>query len=116
MRKTANNDAAQDKREPSGRLRILVIHFALYFVGMILVVPARYRNPTSPGEYTVNGPGWWWPKEVVPHLVADRLEIAPGCWLMGDMRVGATAVNPLTGLHGLTRGASGISYWNSVGR
>ncbi len=74
----------------------------------LVVIPLRYRNPTSPGEYSTKGPGWWWPAEVQPFLSADRLKFHDHLYMMGDVRVGATAGKPLTGLEGFGRGASTV--------
>lgn len=74
----------------------------------LLVVPIRYRNPTTPGEYTLRGAGWWWPKEVEPFLVGSPVQLHRYLWLFGDVRVGATAENPLSGLDPFGSGASAI--------
>jgi hypothetical protein len=74
----------------------------------IIVAPIRYRNPTSPKEYTLQGEGWWWPEEVVPYLCAATIKLHERLWFIGDMRIGATAVNPLSGLDYVGKGASTI--------
>jgi hypothetical protein len=73
-----------------------------------LVQPMRYRNPTSPQESKKQEEGLWWAKEVQPHLSTNRLQLHRLLWYMGDVPVAATALNPLTGLDSMTRGASAV--------
>lgn len=75
---------------------------------LLLVVPVRYRNPTSPFEFSIAESGWWWPKEILPHLVDNAVQLHAKLWLMANLRVTATATNPLSGLQGIARGASTI--------
>ena len=74
----------------------------------IIVAPIRYRNPTSPDEYKVDGSGWWWPDEVKEYLCGSTIRLHQRLWFMGDIKVQATASNPLSGLDILGRGASTI--------
>lgn len=77
----------------------------------ILVIPMRYKNPTSrrdPQEEDGEDDRYWWPPEVVDHLVENEVKIHPKLWVMGRMRIQATAVNPLAGLESLSLGASAI--------
>lgn len=85
-----------------------ILRYAKTNNAKIIVAPIRYRNPTSPDEYKVDGPGWWWPEEVTPYLCASTVRLHPRLWFMGDIKVQATAVNPLSGLDILGRGASTI--------
>lgn len=74
----------------------------------IIVIPVRYRNPTSPLETTRKEDEIWWPEEVQPYLVANEVRVHPHLWVMGNIRVQATGESPITGLETLTRGASGV--------
>ena len=74
----------------------------------LLVVPLRYRNPTSPQQYMKYEAKVSWATEVTPFLVENRIKLHPLLWLMGDVPIAATAVNPLTGLESMSRGASSI--------
>lgn len=76
----------------------------------LVVIPGRYRNPTSGGESHAKGEAgeYVWPNELQSYLSEDTLQLTKNIWIMGDVRVQATAKNPLTGLEGHTRGASGI--------
>jgi hypothetical protein len=74
----------------------------------LLVQPLRYRNPTSRIEAKMIEEETWWTPEVVPFLVEGRFQLHPSLWMMADIPIQATAVNPLTGLDTLTRSVSGI--------
>jgi hypothetical protein len=74
----------------------------------LLVVPSRYKNPTSQGETSNQKDDYWWPDEVQKHMTDDMVKLHKNLLLMAQVRVGATAVNPLTGLEALSGGASSI--------
>ena len=75
----------------------------------LLITPIRYKNPTSTTDPQDEGTdNVWWPDDVLPYLVENCLKIHPFLWVMGHMRIQATAVNPLTGLDGMSQGASAI--------
>ncbi len=74
----------------------------------LLILPIRYRNPTSEFNKQDEDPEVWWPDEVLPYLVENVLKIHSELWIMGHMRIQATAVNPLTGLESMSQGASAI--------
>lgn len=74
----------------------------------LLVPTVRYRNPTSPHDAQDSDDDVWWPREVEEYLVESEVPLHPLLWLMGDTRVQATAVHPLTGLESITAAASGI--------
>ena len=71
----------------------------------IIVIPLRYRNPTSREDDDAFDELHRWAPEVEP-LLCDELVTLHGGWtIAGNVRIQATAVNPLQGLHTLTRGA-----------
>ena len=80
--------------------------FAKYKNAQLLVIPLLYRNPTSPGE--LQSPDAWYPPEVMPYLVENELTLVPGLRLMGDAKINATAINPLTGFESMTGPDSAI--------
>lgn len=73
----------------------------------LIVIPIRYKNPTSRVEGKLIDMGAWWPEEVIPYLTDDRITVHEHFWIMGEVRIQATATKPLTGLGTLTKGASG---------
>lgn len=80
--------------------------YAKYKKAQLLVIPLLYRNPTSPGE--LQSESAWYPPEVVPYLIENETELLPGLRLMGDAKINATAINPLTGFESMTGPDSAI--------
>lgn len=74
----------------------------------LIVVPSRYKNPTSKAETLKQDSESRWPSEVQEHMTDDLVRLHKHLWLMANVRVGATAQNPLTGLEALSRGASAV--------
>lgn len=74
----------------------------------LVVLQARYRNPTSDLEAKRRVEEEVWPRELQPYLCANQIRLHEQLYVMGDIPIAATARNPLTGLDGLTRGASAI--------
>lgn len=71
----------------------------------IVIVPMRYKNPTSSfPEY----PNEYWVKAVQPFLHNQRMQVNKHLIALGDAKVVATAVRPLTGFEAVTGGCSGI--------
>ena len=70
----------------------------------LIVIPLRYRNPTTPKE----SPDDWYDERVAKHLVGERTELVPGLMLMSDIKIQPTAVTPLTGLQTITGQKCGI--------
>lgn len=70
------------------------------FIGSeIHVIAGRYKNPTSvfsDKNYET------WDKKIIPYLDANRHEIHKFMWIMSDVKIQPTAVNPMTGLQGMS--------------
>lgn len=73
----------------------------------LVVIPLRYRNPTSQWTASQEGEEWWDPA-VAPYLCNQRKKLCENLVLLGDIKVRPTAVTPLSGFEGLTKGESGI--------
>lgn len=71
----------------------------------LAVLPIRYRNPTSPFE--AEKTRWVWPAEIQPSLVGSRLERS-NLIVFGDLRLQATAQDPLVGLEPMSRGLNAV--------
>lgn len=82
-------------------------HYAKTRRAELLVVPVRYKNPTSIWSQQQEDDDWW-AHETVAHLVAERTELTRGCALLADVRIQPTASEPLSGLEGLTGARSVI--------
>ena len=73
----------------------------------LIVIPLRYKNPTSHWSASQQGAEHW-ATEVRPYLYDQRKKLNPNLVLVGDVKIQPTAVNPLTGFEGLTHGESCI--------
>jgi len=67
----------------------------------LLVVPYRYKNPTS--LWSKSNDDEWWDSRIAPYLIEDRNFLHENCILLSDLKLQPTKVNPLTGLHGFSR-------------
>ncbi len=73
----------------------------------LVVVPGRYKNPTSFfSESQVNAQ--WWEPSVVPYLLNQRTHLHRGLLLLGDIVVQPTANMPLMGFEGISHSESAI--------
>lgn len=73
----------------------------------ILVVPLRYKNPTS--RWTASqGNAEWWSPAVRPYLWSRRFELNPNVTLLADIKTQPTAGDPLGDADSISRGSSGI--------
>jgi hypothetical protein len=73
----------------------------------LIVIPIRYKNPTS--NWTASQANEEvWVDEVVPYLCNERLRLNKNLVVLGDVKTQPTASSPLTGYEGLTQGESGI--------
>lgn len=73
----------------------------------LLVIPGRYKNPTSHWDDSQLNLQWWAP-EVAPYLVNQRLKLNSNLVLLADIKTQPTAVTPLSGFESITHGESGI--------
>jgi hypothetical protein len=73
----------------------------------ILVIPLRYKNPTSAWSGSQMNAEWWAPA-VTPYLWNQRAELNRNLTLMADFKIQPTAVDPLAGMDGNSGASSGI--------
>ena len=74
----------------------------------LLVVPFRYKNPTSVFSEHQRKADDVFPKEVRPFLWNQRLRLNSNLTLLADIRTQPTAVEPLSGFEAMTGGESAI--------
>lgn len=74
----------------------------------LVVLPQRYKNPTSQKENSRRKENAWWPKEVMPYVTDDLVEVHEHLLLMGNARIQATAKDPLLGMDELTKAKSAV--------
>lgn len=73
----------------------------------LIVIPIRYKNPTSRWEGSQKNEDWW-TTEVQPYLYNQRKNLNKNLILMADVKTRPTAESPLTGFEGITHGSSAI--------
>jgi len=72
----------------------------------LIVIPVRYKNPTSMIQWTKTD--MWWPSEVHPFLLDRKLSLNKNLCVMGDIKIVATAVDPVSGLETISGTKSAI--------
>tara|TARA_R100001143_G_C3360997_1_gene135674 strand:- start:7064 stop:8659 length:1596 start_codon:yes stop_codon:yes gene_type:complete len=72
----------------------------------LCIIPLRYKNPTSLFSENMKDDEYW----AVPHeyLYEQRKKLNDNLLVLGDVKIQPTKVDPLTGVHGMTHGESGI--------
>jgi hypothetical protein len=73
----------------------------------LIVIPGRYKNPTSRWEQSQVNAQWWAP-ELAPYLLNRRVNLGPNIQLLSDVSTQPTATSPLTGFESMTHGESGV--------
>lgn len=73
--------------------------YARYLGADIHTIAYRYKNPTS---MFVDKDHDWWDSAVVPHLDAGRHSIHKYMMVLSDVKTQPTAVNPLSGMRGIS--------------
>jgi len=82
----------------------------------LMVIPIRYKNPTSRWTASQANEEWWLeppaapgdPRPLQRYLWNVRKELNKNISVLGDIKIQPTAVSPLTGFEGITHGESGI--------
>jgi hypothetical protein len=81
--------------------------YCAYVDAQLIVIPFRYKNPTS--RWTAdNEHVEWWAPEIVPYLYDGRFNLSRSLTILADIKVQPTAVSPLTGLESITAERTGI--------
>lgn len=73
----------------------------------LLVIPLRYKNPTSQWSGSQRNAEHWC-REVRPYLWNVRHKLNRNLMVLGDIKIQPTASSPLTGADALSHAASGI--------
>lgn len=73
----------------------------------LIVIPYRYKNPTSMWSASAETDDWW-AAEIVPYLMDRRVEINANLVLLGDIKTQPTASTPLQGFENITGARSAI--------
>jgi hypothetical protein len=75
--------------------------YAKFIEADMHIIAGRYKNPTSIWT-SKQEEDEWWHKEVLPYLDAARHNIHKYLTLMGDIKIHPTAVNPMSGMEGIS--------------
>lgn len=73
----------------------------------LIVIPYRYKNPTSTWSRGAQEDDWWAP-ELVPYLLDRRIELNKHIMVLGDIKTQPTADAPLQGFETITGALSAI--------
>ena len=75
--------------------------YAEHIGGEILVIPFRYKNPTSvfTNDQEDNE---WWDSKISRYLTLNRHDLNSGISILSDIPIQPTATSPLLGLEGMT--------------
>ena len=76
-----------------------LIKYSKHIGAELIVVPLRYRNPTSVFQDRKHDE---WDAKLTPYLVAQRVSLAENVILLGNIKTQPTAATPLTGMAGFT--------------
>ncbi len=82
-----------------------VINYCELNKAELIVIPYRYKNPTS--VFTDRDEEHW-DSALKPYLVNGNVKICPDLVLVGGVKIQPTAVQPLSGFEGYTGNASAI--------
>ena len=73
----------------------------------LVVIPGRYKNPTSQWSAAQENAEWWAP-ELKPYLYNGRKKLNANITLLADIKTQPTASSPLSGFETITHGESAI--------
>ncbi|MBM3261128.1 IS1 family transposase [Candidatus Kaiserbacteria bacterium] len=84
-----------------------LLQCAKYYDAEIVVIPGRYKNPTSLWSKK-NMNDEWWDKALQDYLYSGWFELNERLVIVGDCKVEWASRNPLSGMDALTEDMSGI--------
>ena len=84
-----------------------LLNAAKFYDAELVVIPGRYKNPTSTWSQASQEHEWW-ADEVLPYLLRGRVFLNDRLVILGDVKVQWAARSPLTSLDTLTGERSGI--------
>lgn len=99
--------AAQNATPVHAEFWAIIRQIAAFYSAEIMVVPLRYKNPTSHWSGS-QGNAEFWDAAVRPYLWNKRHALNANITLLADLKIQPTAVSPLTGADGLSHASSGI--------
>lgn len=73
----------------------------------LIVIPYRYKNPTSIWSERGQHDDWW-ASDLVPYLYDKRVNLCPHLMLLADIKTQPTSTRPLEGFESISGGLSAI--------
>ncbi len=93
--------AAQNATPINKRFWKALLNYCEQMNADLMVIPYRYRNPTSIWK-SASKEAEWWDSAVEPYLVFDDVKICKGLRVLGQIRIVPTAANPVGQLEAYT--------------
>ena len=75
--------------------------------GELMVIPYRYKNPTSIFTPVDKAGDWWW-EALSPFILANNIKLCKGLQILGQIKMQPTQTTPLSGFDGRTGTDSAI--------
>lgn len=82
-------------------------HYCAHIGAELIVIPFRYKNPTSNFPQADQAADWWDPA-LAEYLYEGRFNLGPSLTILADVKVQPTATRPLSALESITGERSGI--------
>lgn len=73
----------------------------------LLIIPYRYRNPTSVWSMNDRDADWW-DNAIKPYIIEEELKLGKHIRVMGQIKIQSTAISPLSGFDSLSELDSAI--------
>jgi hypothetical protein len=99
--------AAQNATPVHAKFWAVLANMAKMRAAELLVIPLRYKNPTSSWSGSQQNAEYW-DAAVRPYLWNQRRALNANLTVLGDIKVQPTASSPLTGAEALSLASSGI--------
>lgn len=102
--------SAQNNTAPEWPFLRALEHYCADRRARLLVVPIRYKNPTSRRDPQEGEDlGYWWHRKLLPYMVENEVRPHPLLRIMGNVRIAATSHNPLpASMDGRSKASSAI--------
>lgn len=99
--------AAQNATPVNAAFLASLLGYCKYRKAMLVVIPYRYKNPTSMWTAKAEHDDWW-AVELQPYLMDRRVELNPNLMILGDIKTQPTASAPLQGFETISAAKSAI--------
>ena len=73
------------------------LNYCKYRSAQLLIIPYRYKNPTSLWSES-NAYNEWWADDLIPFLITEKISIVDNLTILANIKVVPTNADPLSGL------------------